>query len=104
MTFGRWVQGGGVATDEFGFYETVDVAAADRQSPDSLSGLHAAVAQRVSPHLMVTFSDYGNMLGQLYANYGLVGVGEDQAMATLGVPVFTHGPPGFAGSGDGGGD
>jgi hypothetical protein len=41
---------------------------------------------------MVTFSDYGNVLWQLHTIYGLVGVGEDQAVAPLGVPIFTHGP------------
>jgi hypothetical protein len=35
---------------------------------------------------MVTFSDYGNVLGQIHTIYGLVGVGEDQAVAPLGVP------------------
>jgi hypothetical protein len=47
----------------------------------SLSGLHDAAAQSVSPYLMVTFSDYGNVLGQLHTIYGLVGVGVDQAVA-----------------------
>ena len=55
-------------------------------------GLHDAVAQSVSPHLMMTFSDYGNLLGQLHAIYGLVGVGEDQTVAPFGVSVFPHGP------------
>jgi len=43
---------------------------------------------------MVTFSDYGNVLGQVHTIYGLVGVGEDQAVPWLGVPVFIHGPRG----------
>jgi len=59
---------------------------------DSFTGLHDAVAQTVSPHLMVTFSHYGNVLGQLHTVYGLVGVVEDHAVALLRVPVFTHCP------------
>ena len=59
---------------------------------DSFAGLNGAAAQSVSPHFIVTLSDNGNMLRQLYAIYGLVGVGEDQTVATFGVSVFSHGP------------
>jgi hypothetical protein len=58
----------------------------------SFTGLHDAIAQSVSPHFMVAFSDYGNVLGQLYPIHGLVGIGKDQAVAPLGISVFTHGP------------
>jgi hypothetical protein len=40
---------------------------------------------------MVTFSVYDDVLGQLHTVYGLIGVGEDQAVARRGVPVFAHG-------------
>jgi hypothetical protein len=56
---------------------------------DLFTGLHDTVAQSVSPHLMVTFSDYGNVLRQLHTIYGLVGIGKDQTVALLGVPVLT---------------
>jgi hypothetical protein len=41
---------------------------------------------------MVTFSDYDNVLGQFHTIYGLVGVGEDQAVEEIPVPIFTHDP------------
>jgi hypothetical protein len=39
----------------------------------------------------VTFSDYDNVLGQLHTIYDLVGIGVDQAVALLEIPVFTPG-------------
>jgi hypothetical protein len=73
----------------FAFYPSC-MAKADWQSLTDF--LHDAVAQCISPHFMVTFSDYGNVLGQVHTIYGLVAIGEDQAVPRLGVPVFTHGP------------
>ena len=59
---------------------------------DLFTGLHGAAAQSVSPHFMVALSDNGNMVRQLYAIYGLVGVSEDQTVTRFGVSVFAHGP------------
>ena len=43
---------------------------------------------------MVTFADNGDLLRDLKAAYGLVAIGEDQAVAGLRVAVFSDGPRG----------
>ena len=58
---------------------------------DLLSGLYLAVAQPVSPHLMVTFSIYDDDLVQLHPIYSLIGKGVDEVVATSPIPVFACG-------------